>query len=454
MKLLKFLEKVNLKTLGVDFIDVRIEWTQETVISFQNFELYECVQSPSLGAFVRVFHKGNWSYFSTTDLEAIEKSILDFSSTCKSKKLGSVCYLPPKKQDHFFKYATKNQDFSMVSVKDKKELVLTYVNALRSFSNMKNSIVRYGDSFKRKAYKASNGNEFEFDMTKGSVSCRGTLVDGEKSFLDKMAIYSDNFGGLKGKEQSFVDYFTEAHKFIHAPAISPGKYKVLLSPEVTGVFTHESFGHKSEADFLIADPEAAKNWVIGQSVASPVVSIVDCGLHEGTSGYVPVDDEAQHAKKNYLIKNGVLSGRLHSQETATILKEEPTGNARAKDFTFEPIVRMTSTYIEPGIETKEDLIAKCSEGLFIDGVKHGMGGSTFTIAPLRAYKITNGKITDPVKVTVISGSLFKTLNDIEAVANDFVLESSHFGGCGKMEQWPLPVADGGPTILVNEMQVG
>jgi TldD protein len=53
----------------------------------------------------------------------------------------------------------------------------------------------------------------------------------------------------------------------------------------------------------------------------------------------------------------------------------------------------------------------------------------------------------------MSGSVFETLKKIEACGDDFHLESSAFGGCGKMEQWPLPVADGGPSILVSELQI-
>ena len=88
-------------------------------------------------------------------------------------------------------------------------------------------------------------------------------------------------------------------------------------------------------------------WQLGKTVGSPILSIVDSGSVSGC-GYVPYDDEGTRARKNYLIKNGVLAGRLHSVQTATALGESLTGNARATDCTFEPIVRMTTTYIEGG----------------------------------------------------------------------------------------------------------
>jgi TldD protein len=222
---------------------------------------------------------------------------------------------------------------------------------------------------------------------------------------------------------------------------------------VTGVFTHESFGHKSEADFMLGDDNLLKEWAMGKEVAAEIVSIVDEGDSFGTSGHCPFDDEGNKKKKTYLIKNGKLAGRLHSASTALALGEENTGNGRAMNFEFGPIVRMTNTYIEAGTQSISEAIAGIKKGVYIKDFKHGMGMSTFTIAPAKSYLIEDGKITKPVRVSVISGSVFETLKNISAVANDFEVKSSAFGGCGKFEQFPLPVADGGPSILVDGMQV-
>jgi len=67
--------------------------------------------------------------------------------------------------------------------------------------------------------------------------------------------------------------------------------------------------------------------------------------------------------------------------------------------------------------------------------------------------IRDGKIAEPIKASVISGSVFETLGLIVGCSNDFKLESSVFGGCGKMEQSPLPVGFGGPQVLISKMMV-
>ena len=234
--------------------------------------------------------------------------------------------------------------------------------------------------------------------------------------------------------------------------VEPGKYPVVLSPEAAGVFAHESFGHKSESDFMLSDESMREEWKLGKVVGSPILSIAECGAEPG-SGYVPYDDEGTRARKNYLIKDGVLAGRLHNTQTAAVLGEEPTGNARAIDCTFEPIVRMTTTYIEGGDLDFDQLIAPIKKGYFIKSIRHGSGMSTFTIAPALAYEIVDGKIGKPTQISVLTGSVFETLGLIDGLTRDVHLLSFVTGGCGKMEQAGLPVGFGGPYVRVSSMNV-
>ena len=139
--------------------------------------------------------------------------------------------------------------------------------------------------------------------------------------------------------------------------------------------------------------------------------------------------------------------------TGTHLEEGLTGNARAMNFEFEPIVRMTTTYIEKGNRPLKEIVAEIEKGIYIEDIKHGSGMSTFTIAPSRAYMIENGKITTPVKISVVTGNVFETLGEVDALSEEFELLSFVGGGCGKMEQWPLPVGFGGPYTRVKKLTV-
>ena len=168
---------------------------------------------------------------------------------------------------------------------------------------------------------------------------------------------------------------------------------------------------------------------------------------------MPYDDEGTKAGKTYLIRNGVLAGRLHSVETAVELGEAPTGNARAVSCDFEPIVRMTTTVIDAGGLTKEELFAGVKHGYFIKDLKHGSGMSTFTIAPTLCYEIRDGKLADPVRIAVITGNVFETLSLVDGLSDEKEIFSFVTGGCGKMEQYPLNVGFGGPYVRISRMRV-
>jgi TldD protein len=133
--------------------------------------------------------------------------------------------------------------------------------------------------------------------------------------------------------------------------------------------------------------------------------------------------------------------------------EPVSGNARAIDYRFPPIVRMTNTYIEPGEMTFEDVIGNIKLGVY---AKNWFGGTTsmemFTFSAGEAYMIRDGKVAEMVRPVKLTGNLFVTLQNIDAIGND--LEFNQGGGCGKGGQIPLPVSNGSPHIRIQDCVVG
>ena len=67
--------------------------------------------------------------------------------------------------------------------------------------------------------------------------------------------------------------------------------------------------------------------------------------------------------------------------------------------------------------------------------------------------IREGRLAEPVRVSVVSGSVFQALKDIDGLSCRVRFFNSTVGGCGKMEQAPLPVSFGGPKVRVRKMRV-
>ena len=139
-----------------------------------------------------------------------------------------------------------------------------------------------------------------------------------------------------------------AVELLAAPQVKGGEYTVVLDPVLAGVFVHEAFGHLSESDFVYENDRMREIMTLGKQFGAPQLNIVDGAAVPGLRGSYKYDDEGVPRRKTYLIREGKLVGRLHSRETAAKMDEKPTGNARAINYRFPPIVRMTNTYIEPG----------------------------------------------------------------------------------------------------------
>lgn len=436
------------------YADVRLEDVSQSVIGFENGDLVQNRTSREVGAFLRVWDGRRWYYSATTDVDSIQEE-LDQLAALATPNPEILCD-PVVRQfevnrDVCLRF--RDTDVRKVSNGEKLALLQTYVPVVRDTAQVTDWKAQYQDTHTEKRFWSSLGADLYFDYQRASVILTFTLSCGSVPHTSKIHTYKPDFASLQGQQTELarelalhVAYATQA------VPVEPGKYTCVLSPVVAGVFAHESFGHKSEADLMLGSETMMREWALGTKVGSDILNILDSGIPAG-SGYVPYDDEGTRARTTYLIKNGILAGRLHSAATAVALGEQVTGNARAMDFTYEPLVRMTSTYIGGGSQSFEELIASIDLGVYIADFNHGSGMSTFTIAPCRAYMIRDGKLAEPVRVSVITGSVMHTLHKIDGLSKDETICSMSGGGCGKMEQWPLRVAFGGPYVRVRDIEV-
>lgn len=437
------------------YTDVRIEDVVNTRISYKKNELQEIKVRSNKGAFVRVYDGIKWYYTATTDMEAIQEAIDEMAKMAVPNKdvyEHPVVKMLEVNKDKVLQY--DENSITDVPVEKKQKVIQDLVESIDTeHENIVNHTGFYVDNKTTKHFVSSKGTDVLFDKQTCGIRVGIDLKHEEETDSASYSKFGILFEDLLDVKKEMDKEFDNSIQFIkNAVNVEPGEYTVLMSPMVTGVFTHESFGHKSESDFMVGDENMKKEWALGKTIAQPLLNIIEDGSIK-SPGYTLYDDEGTKCRENYIIKEGILAGRLHNAETASILEEGLTGNCRAKDFEYEPIVRMTTTYIGKGDRPLADIIGEIDKGIYVEDFKHGSGMSTFTIAPHKAYMIEDGKITTPVKVSVITGSVFETLDEIDAVSEEFEIISFVGGGCGKMEQFPLPVGFGGPYTRVKKLTV-
>jgi len=235
-----------------------------------------------------------------------------------------------------------------------------------------------------------------------------------------------------------------------APA---GTFPVILSSSAGGTMIHEACGHGLEADLALAGMSAFAN-KLGEKVAGEGVTIIDDGTLPHKRGSAACDDEGETAQRVVLIENGVLKQYLQSRKTAKRMNTQPTGNGRRESYRHIPIPRMRNTFLAPGTDDPQAILADLDRGLL---VKHMGGGQVDTVTGnfvfqvREGYWVENGQVKHPVKNATLSGCGPEVLKQITRIAGD--LEHFDIGTCGKDGQG-VPVSDAQPTILCPALVVG
>ena len=436
------------------YTDVRIEHLFSTTIAYTFKELDECKVRQYSAAFIRVYDGNRWYYASTSDLDAIQAEIDALAKLASEPEaLEELPMFQNFSKEKGEKRVFSGCEVSAVSLEDKLALLQSLMPLVEQSSYIKLWKLIYLDEYKVKEFYNSKGAALTWDFQRAGFSVRFEMAEGDRQMQESFQCGRTRFDELKDYEADVKALLEECETYLlESEAVEPGSYTVVLAPSVTGIFAHECFGHKSESDFMIGDEATKKEWFLGKKIGPDDLTILESGLEPGM-GYTPYDDEGNAATRTYLIKDGVLTGRLHSAVSAADMGEAVTGNARAINFEFEPIVRMTTTIIENGASSFEELLSGTETGIYVKSINHGSGMSTFTLAPARAYYIKDGKIDKPVRISVVSDSVFESLGKLDGIANDLKVEAFVTGGCGKLEQYPLSVGFGGPHIRIRDMQV-
>ncbi len=242
---------------------------------------------------------------------------------------------------------------------------------------------------------------------------------------------------------------------LKAKPVEAGVYNCVLNPSMGGVFTHEAFGHYSEADLVEGSPSMREKMKIGSKLGTDILGIIDDPTLPDHLGFYKYDDEGVAARPTQLMKNGVLAGRMHSRRTAAEFGEPVSGHCVAQDYRFAPLIRMGTIFIQPGTETFEELLARLGDGLYILDAKGGAtSGENFTFGAQYGYLVKGGKVAEMIRDINVSGDLYETLNNIVGVGNDLVLSKT--GGCGKgyVMQTNMRSCSGAPHTLVNSLVIG
>ena len=247
---------------------------------------------------------------------------------------------------------------------------------------------------------------------------------------------------------------------MHANHMNPGKMDVVIGPEISGIVAHESAGHPTEYDRIVGREGAlaGESFLTGKKlpmkIGSEAVSVIDDPSMKGSYGFYVYDDEGIRSRKRYLYRKGYTDEFVHNRESAARQGVEPNGGGRSSSWNMEPLPRMSTTYIEPGDYTFDELVEGVKEGVYVKNfTEWNIDDVRFNekYVGKEAYRISKGKIAEQVRRPVIETNTIKFYSAIDAVAREMEFFA---GACGKGDpEQAVDVWMGGPHARLRDLYI-
>jgi len=255
-----------------------------------------------------------------------------------------------------------------------------------------------------------------------------------------------------------------------APVAEPYVGPAILRAKASGVFFHETFGHRIEGHRQKSEDEGrtfAKK--VGQQIMPEFVTVSDDPTRvrfgaKALNGHYKFDDEGVPGTKVTLVDKGVLKTFLMGRSP---IKDFSTSNGHGRCSPGrDPVARQANLIIDstkrvPYPKLREMLIEEVkkqgkSYGLIFDEIA---GGFTMTqsvmpqvykLLPLRVWKVyADGRPDELMRGADLVGTPLASLERIMCGADD---DDTFNGTCGAESGW-VPVSATSPSLLVGTIEV-
>ncbi|MCA9811254.1 MAG: TldD/PmbA family protein [Nitrosarchaeum sp.] len=443
---------------GATYCDARAEEYYRNSAVIENGDIEHIKERTECGIGIRLLNSGAWAFcaFSNPDSFdsiriSIDNALVNSRYAVKTKEEVKLCAIPVNKAKINSPVLRKPDMESLLKIG------LECSDSISKIPHIIKSIASPWFSETSKYFKSSEGSEILQTHTDTVIDMVATAH--ESGITQSINITEGGRGGIEQIIQKDVALNSArkiAHKASELTYAKPAKEEeavVVMNPDFVALLTHEILGHPSEADRVLGKEMAWAGgawWKgkLGTKIGSEALNVFDDPTISHSLGKYHYDDEGVKTKKTQLIENGVLSGHMQNRETAQIFGTEPTGNMRATDYTFMPLIRMACTCIGSGDWKHEEMIKDVKHGYLICNMKIpsiDMRRYNWSISCQYAQKIENGEITDLLRDVIVVGNAPDFFNSVDACGDNFMVRP--ITNCGKGDPMQsMIMGNGGPSV--------
>ncbi|MGI9567518.1 MAG: TldD/PmbA family protein [Nitrosopumilus sp.] len=444
---------------GAQYADARSEEYEQKSALIENKEMEYVRTNTDTGIGIRIIKEGVWNFCSISNpqsfsqiKEAIDKISKKSTHHSKNKKNAINLYSNPIKK---FK-----KEYQVVKKPELEELIkigLECDKIILDTPKIIKSIVNPAFVRNSKYFVNNEGTEILQKFTDVTVDM---VAVAHGSGLTQSVNVTE--GGRGGMEQitdnekilnSSREIASKASQLIDAKPAKEEETTVIMNPDFVALLTHEILGHPSEADRVLGKEMAWAggawwNGKMGEKVGSDHLNVFDDPTIKESLGWYYFDDEGVETQRTSIVENGILKNHMQSRETAEICDTFPTGNMRATNYRFMPLIRMGCTCIEKGDWGVDEMMKDVKKGYLISNMKIpsiDMKRYNWSISCQYAQKIENGEATDLLRDVIVTGTAPEFFKSIDACGKDFTVRP--IINCGKGDPMQsMRMGNGGPSI--------
>ncbi len=449
---------------GGEFADLFFEQTHSVVVTCEEDRIEKVVSGLDRGVGLRILFNRKTFYGFTTDLskESLYHLARRISRSAKEGGGGKTIALPQPKRPSLSSLPISNslspiqRHPEKLSMEERVSVVKRANDAARRLDpHIQQVKVLYRDVDQKLSISNSEGLFVEGKrvgtvFSVQVVSSKGDVV--QTGYEPAGGTMGFELFDLHPPEEVAQAAARRSLLMLSARKAPMGKMAVILSSDAGGTMIHEAIGHGLEAD-LAQQGLSVYSKKVGETVASPLITVVDDPTLPQRRGSYAFDDEGVASRTTILVERGVLKGYLYDRLTALEDGVESSGNGRRESYQDKPIPRMSNTMILPGKMRPEDIVHSVEKGLFVKKMGGGQVNTVngdFIFEVNEGYLIEKGSIGEAVRGATLIGNGPKVLKDIDMLGNDI---GFGIGTCGKDGQG-VPVSDAQPTLRIPELVVG
>jgi PmbA protein len=214
----------------------------------------------------------------------------------------------------------------------------------------------------------------------------------------------------------------KAAALIGARPCATGTYTVVFGREVAAaLIAHVAQGLSADA---VQKGRSVFAGRVGETVGSPLLTLVDDGLAPGGMASNPFDGEGVPHRRTVLLQGGRFQTYLHNSYTAR--KESTsafsTGNAERGSYRTIPRVAASNLVLEPGTGSLEELVGRVGSGLYVEsaaGLHSGVNVISGEISVgVTGRLIEAGALGAPVREVTIATDFLSLLASVSDVGGD------------------------------------